>query len=88
MASAAKPKKAVEKQNAPHIRYPFWFGGSASSFAAMTTHPMDLVRDLETPTFFSIFGHLLTFNFAGQGMRQIAFSPLHSHSSDDPFFCP
>ncbi|KAJ4424519.1 Mitochondrial dicarboxylate transporter [Gnomoniopsis sp. IMI 355080] len=43
-ASVARPKKAAQKQNAPHIRYPFWFGGSASSFAAMTTHPMDLVK--------------------------------------------
>lgn len=23
-------------------RYPFWFGGSASSFAATVTHPLDL----------------------------------------------
>lgn len=25
-----------------HIRYPFWFGGSASCFAACVTHPLDL----------------------------------------------
>lgn len=42
--TAARPNKAAQKQNAPQIRYPFWFGGSASSFAAMTTHPMDLVK--------------------------------------------
>jgi hypothetical protein len=24
------------------IRYPFWFGGSASCFAACVTHPLDL----------------------------------------------
>lgn len=24
------------------IHYPFWFGGSASSFAASVTHPLDL----------------------------------------------
>ncbi|KAK4098258.1 mitochondrial carrier [Parathielavia hyrcaniae] len=26
------------------IRYPFWFGGSASSMAACVTHPLDLVK--------------------------------------------
>ncbi|KAL9622336.1 MAG: hypothetical protein Q9160_003347 [Pyrenula sp. 1 TL-2023] len=26
----------------PKIRYPFWFGGSAASFAACVTHPLDL----------------------------------------------
>ncbi|KAH8677348.1 putative mitochondrial dicarboxylate protein [Xylariales sp. PMI_506] len=35
-----KQKKVVPKQ----MRYPFWFGGSASSFAACVTHPLDLVK--------------------------------------------
>ena len=26
----------------PEIHYPFWFGGSASCFAATVTHPLDL----------------------------------------------
>ncbi|KAH8699273.1 putative mitochondrial dicarboxylate carrier [Talaromyces proteolyticus] len=34
-----KPKPAVKK-----IHYPFWFGGSASCFAAAVTHPLDLVK--------------------------------------------
>ncbi|KAG0646085.1 Dicarboxylate carrier 1 [Hyphodiscus hymeniophilus] len=34
-------KKAWEKE---HIRYPFWFGGSASCFAACVTHPLDLAE--------------------------------------------
>ncbi len=25
-----------------HVHYPFWFGGSASCFAAAVTHPLDL----------------------------------------------
>ncbi|CAL5868211.1 uncharacterized protein PFLUO_LOCUS2435 [Penicillium psychrofluorescens] len=29
----SKPKK---------VHYPFWFGGSASCFAAAVTHPLDL----------------------------------------------
>jgi hypothetical protein len=29
-------------QSSPKLHYPFWFGGSASSFAAMVTHPLDL----------------------------------------------
>ena len=32
-------KKQSEKE---HMRYPFWFGGSASCFAACVTHPLDL----------------------------------------------
>lgn len=30
----------VKKQ--PKLRYPFWFGGSASCLAATVTHPLDL----------------------------------------------
>jgi len=37
-------KKDPESQNQQHIRYPFWFGGSASCFAACVTHPLDLVK--------------------------------------------
>ncbi|KAG9233910.1 hypothetical protein BJ875DRAFT_484705 [Amylocarpus encephaloides] len=48
-ASVSKPqrqtqlsrKKAWERA---HLRYPFWFGGSASCFAACVTHPLDLVK--------------------------------------------
>lgn len=32
-------KKAWEKE---HMKYPFWFGGSAGCFAAYVTHPLDL----------------------------------------------
>ncbi|WYZ36612.1 hypothetical protein EsH8_II_000118 [Colletotrichum jinshuiense] len=39
-ASAITPKKAAESS----MRYPFWFGGSASSMAAFVTHPLDLVK--------------------------------------------
>lgn len=45
-AAPARPalarKEAKKKQQAPSIRYPFWFGGSASSLAACVTHPLDL----------------------------------------------
>ncbi|KAH6608086.1 mitochondrial dicarboxylate carrier [Trichoderma cornu-damae] len=45
-ASPAEPQlQAAEKKKklkAPAIRYPFWFGGSASSLAACVTHPLDL----------------------------------------------
>ncbi|KAK2596231.1 Mitochondrial dicarboxylate transporter [Conoideocrella luteorostrata] len=33
-----------KKKMGPPIRYPFWFGGSASSMAACVTHPLDLVK--------------------------------------------
>lgn len=40
--------KSREKQqkivNARPLHYPFWFGGSASCFAAAVTHPLDLVK--------------------------------------------
>ena len=35
-------KKDHSIQSAHHIHYPFWFGGSASCFAAAVTHPLDL----------------------------------------------
>ncbi|OBT83483.1 hypothetical protein VE02_06882 [Pseudogymnoascus sp. 03VT05] len=49
-----------------HIRYPFWFGGSASCFAACVTHPLDLVkvrlqtRSANAPTtMIATFGHVV-----------------------------
>ena len=33
-------------QHVQHIHYPFWFGGSASCFAASVTHPLDLSESL------------------------------------------
>ncbi|KAI0885317.1 mitochondrial dicarboxylate carrier [Annulohypoxylon maeteangense] len=46
-SAAAKPKNLEKKKAAlahERISYPFWFGGSASSFAACVTHPLDLVK--------------------------------------------
>ncbi|KAI1102290.1 mitochondrial dicarboxylate carrier [Jackrogersella minutella] len=46
-AATAKPKNLEKKKAAlahERIQYPFWFGGSASSFAACVTHPLDLVK--------------------------------------------
>ncbi|UKZ89952.1 uncharacterized protein TrAFT101_004985 [Trichoderma asperellum] len=37
-------EKKKSKQRAPAMRYPFWFGGSASSMAACVTHPLDLIK--------------------------------------------
>lgn len=39
-ASSASQSQGSQKP----IRYPFWFGGSASSLAACVTHPLDLVK--------------------------------------------
>lgn len=41
--SAPQLKKSEDatKTQKP-IHYPFWFGGSASCFAAVFTHPLDL----------------------------------------------
>lgn len=43
------PETALEfhKDRSVHkgpIHYPFWFGGSASCFAACVTHPLDLSK--------------------------------------------
>ncbi|KAJ3500321.1 hypothetical protein NM208_g17172 [Fusarium decemcellulare] len=44
--SVAKMPVKVEEpaKKKASIRYPFWFGGSASSMAACVTHPLDLVK--------------------------------------------
>ncbi|XMA12999.1 hypothetical protein WAI453_005790 [Rhynchosporium graminicola] len=41
-----QPKKILKRTPAKRdaLRYPFWFGGSASCFAACVTHPLDLVK--------------------------------------------
>jgi len=56
-------KKAWERE---HVRYPFWFGGSASCFAACVTHPLDLVkvrlqtRSADAPkSMTGTFGHVI-----------------------------
>ncbi|KJZ75614.1 hypothetical protein HIM_05077 [Hirsutella minnesotensis 3608] len=37
-------RRKSSKSKTPAVRYPFWFGGSASSMAACVTHPLDLVK--------------------------------------------
>ncbi|XHG02114.1 hypothetical protein AWENTII_005476 [Aspergillus wentii] len=39
--SSSQPPRAVSSKK---LHYPFWFGGSASCFAATVTHPLDLVK--------------------------------------------
>ncbi|CEF73587.1 unnamed protein product [Fusarium graminearum] len=41
---ASTPAKVTADAKKAMIRYPFWFGGSASSMAACVTHPLDLVK--------------------------------------------
>ena len=39
----APPMRDVQLvKGKPNVHYPFWFGGSASCFAACVTHPLDL----------------------------------------------
>lgn len=42
LAKAAREEQKKQKMAKTSRRYPFWFGGSASSFAACVTHPLDL----------------------------------------------
>ncbi|BCR88243.1 mitochondrial dicarboxylate transporter [Aspergillus chevalieri] len=46
MATSAKSEvsQSVRAPAAGKVHYPFWFGGSASCFAAGVTHPLDLVK--------------------------------------------
>lgn len=46
-AKAVETTKSKDVYKAP-VRYPFWFGGSASSFAAGVTHPLDLSEFCDT----------------------------------------
>lgn len=41
-SGSSKTKDGNNLRQATHIHYPFWFGGSASCFAAAVTHPLDL----------------------------------------------
>ena len=41
VATKAESRKDSTSQKSP-VHYPFWFGGSASCFAACVTHPLDL----------------------------------------------
>lgn len=42
-ATQQQNKRVVAKvRKHEHVHYPFWFGGSASCFAACVTHPLDL----------------------------------------------
>jgi len=42
--AALQAEKREQRKKKSAIRYPFWFGGSASSMAACVTHPLDLVK--------------------------------------------
>ncbi|KAL6717434.1 Mitochondrial dicarboxylate transporter [Lecanora helva] len=67
MSSPATNKgKGPDTQQVQHVHYPFWFGGSASCFAASVTHPLDLIKvRLQTRTpdgpkgMFGTFVHIL-----------------------------
>lgn len=42
-------KKLKKPAKAGQVHYPFWFGGSAASMAAVCTHPLDLSTAQRTP---------------------------------------
>ncbi|GES57181.1 dicarboxylate transporter [Aspergillus terreus] len=80
MASSVKQLEVSQPSRAAtapvkKVHYPFWFGGSASCFAAAVTHPLDLVKvkprenvRLQTrgpgapTTMIGTFGHILKNN--------------------------
>ncbi|KAJ5220987.1 Mitochondrial dicarboxylate transporter [Penicillium citrinum] len=85
VAPVSKPAQAKPQK----VHYPFWFGGSASCFAACVTHPLDLVKvRLQTrapdapKTMIGTFGHIARHNgffglYSGLSaamLRQITYS--------------
>jgi len=48
-SSATNTTRDHSKHQAQHVHYPFWFGGSASCFAAAVTHPLDLSMKILLP---------------------------------------
>jgi hypothetical protein len=42
MSAPAKEVRKGKGRQKKSVHYPFWFGGSASCFAACVTHPLDL----------------------------------------------
>ncbi|KAJ5478779.1 hypothetical protein N7530_004288 [Penicillium desertorum] len=42
--SRVVPVQTPAQSKSKQLHYPFWFGGSASCFAASVTHPLDLVK--------------------------------------------
>lgn len=65
---AAKELSRKQKWDREHVKYPFWFGGSASCFAACVTHPLDLGM-LFLPLHEFPHEHLLTIGIYSQGMN-------------------
>ncbi|KIW16985.1 hypothetical protein PV08_04176 [Exophiala spinifera] len=62
---------ADEWKAAATLQYPFWFGGSASSMAAMVTHPLDLVKvrlQTRTPNAPKTMRGTFTFILRNQGL--------------------
>ena len=41
----------TQRKTAANVRYPFWFGGSAASMAAVVTHPLDLGTTVPVPSY-------------------------------------
>ncbi|KAJ5773019.1 hypothetical protein N7457_007915 [Penicillium paradoxum] len=66
VAPRVVPVQTPAQSKPNKVHYPFWFGGSASCFAAAVTHPLDLVKvRLQTrapdapKTMVGTFGHIV-----------------------------
>lgn len=59
IAVEQQQREEKKKVSAPvmtrKVHYPFWFGGSASCFAASVTHPLDLGNFPLTPDYIRIY---------------------------------
>lgn len=51
---ASTSTNRAQKPRRPPVHYPFWFGGSAASMAAVVTHPLDLGSCAQSQTQFKI----------------------------------
>ncbi|KAJ5899325.1 Mitochondrial dicarboxylate transporter [Penicillium taxi] len=89
LESPATRVAALAPAKSKKVHYPFWFGGSASCFAACVTHPLDLVKvRLQTrapdapKNMLGTFGHIVKNNgilglyggLSAAMLRQITYS--------------
>ncbi|OQE22064.1 hypothetical protein PENFLA_c013G05362 [Penicillium flavigenum] len=55
--SRVVPVQTPAQSKPKQLHYPFWFGGSASCFAASVTHPLDLVKVIGRSKPFQTMAH-------------------------------
>lgn len=63
--SRVVPVQTPAQSKPKQLHYPFWFGGSASCFAASVTHPLDLGMFLIIPSIYVLYADSPTVKVIG-----------------------